>query len=209
PAPSWISVSTTMTERPTRSGRAVAIAWPSRRARRKFVVEEIVAVPGPGGRLRKAQTPPRLSANAINAPPWSRPPVVQRSSRQARRPLTSSGAAAVSSMPSPAANGIMAMRSPSSGMPPTLGASGAPGRPDLARGSAAPARIVMAQAPNAYGRAPQAPYGHGNGSARRPQATRRLERRRGGRADVALAAAAGEPRGCDHPPGPFVAGGGG
>jgi hypothetical protein len=37
-------VSTTITDRPTRSGRATASTYPSRTGRRKFVADVIVAV---------------------------------------------------------------------------------------------------------------------------------------------------------------------
>src|SRR3984885_851600 len=86
-----------MTVRPTRSGRAVA---------------------APCGRLRYAHTPPRLSASDMRAPPWSAPPVVQSSSRQARRPTTSSALADTSSIPSVVANGIIAPRAASGGAEP-------------------------------------------------------------------------------------------
>ncbi len=67
-------------------------------------------VVAPGGRLRKAQTAPTVSARVISAPPCITNPAVQRSGDQARRPVTSSGAARSTSIPVATANGIMASR---------------------------------------------------------------------------------------------------
>jgi hypothetical protein len=71
------------------------------------VLELIVAVSAPAGRLRNAQMPPMLSASAITAPPCSIPPVVHSSADQARLPRTSAGSALASSIPSRLADGIM------------------------------------------------------------------------------------------------------
>jgi hypothetical protein len=62
----------------------------------------------PGGRFRKAQTAPAVSARLMSAPPWSMPPVVQRCAAQGRTARTSSFAAARSSMPSVAGKGTEA-----------------------------------------------------------------------------------------------------
>src|SRR6202042_3087185 len=81
---------------------------------------------------------------------------------------------------------------------------------DRPAAAATSAHIAMAEPPDRYGRAPQAPYGHRNGSARRPPATRGRERRRGARAGApSPAAAGGESRAGDHPPGRPVAARGG
>ena len=82
--------------------------------RKKFVFDSIVDVVAPGGRLRNAHTAPSVSANAMTTPPCSSPAVVHRSARHARRPVTSSALAAVSSTPSSPANGISATMSSSS-----------------------------------------------------------------------------------------------
>ena len=90
---------------------AVASTCPSRTARKKFVFDSIVLVCAPSGRLRKAHTAPSASASAITAPPWSTPPAVVSSGAQASRPVTLSGEASVSSIPSVPANGIASRRS--------------------------------------------------------------------------------------------------
>src|SRR5215216_26100 len=109
PSASRTSVSTTTTERPTRSGRATASTWPSRTARRKLVLDEIVAVPfAPSGRLRNAHVPATLSARPMIAPPCSTPPAVQSSGAQASRARTSSAVPPTSSAPSALPNGIAA-----------------------------------------------------------------------------------------------------
>jgi hypothetical protein len=65
--------------------------------------------------LRNAHTAPRLSAIAIIAPPCMAPNVVHSSGRHAIAPRTSAAVAAASSMPIPAANGIIATRSAGGG----------------------------------------------------------------------------------------------
>src|SRR5436190_15285095 len=84
------SVSRTTSVRPQCSGRVLAVIIPSRTARRKLVLDSTVAVPcASSGRLRKAHTPPQVSASAISAPPCSSPPAVQRSGAHCRRPRKS------------------------------------------------------------------------------------------------------------------------
>ena len=84
-----------MKERPTCSGRATACAVPPRTPRISDVDDATVDVVAPGGRLRKAQTAPTVSASVISAPPCITKPAVQRSGDQASRPVTSSGAGPV------------------------------------------------------------------------------------------------------------------
>ena len=71
----------------------------------------MVNVEAPGGRFKKAHTAPSVSAIAMTAPPWSRPAIVHSSGGQARVAVTSVAAVDVSSMPSPAAKGIIEIRS--------------------------------------------------------------------------------------------------
>ena len=139
------SVCTTIVDLPTCSGRVTAVTSPDRTARVNTVAELVVAVCAPGGRFRKAQIPPRLSASAISTPPCKIPPVVQRSGAQGIRPRISSGAAASSTTPSPAANGIMSTSLSSSARPalaacPPAAGSGTfpPEESALAPGSALP-----------------------------------------------------------------------
>src|SRR5213592_1744890 len=105
PVASRTSVWTTIVRRPTCSGCVTASTWPLRTGAKKFVFDSMVEVPAPGGRFKKAQI----------APPWSVPPLVQRSGAQARRPRTSSGVAAVTSAPTATANGMAAARARGSG----------------------------------------------------------------------------------------------
>jgi hypothetical protein len=75
-------------------------------------LDSTVDVPeAPSGRFRWAHTAPTLSASAISAPPCSAPPAVHACGDQAGVPTVRSAPASVSSMPSPAANGMAASSS--------------------------------------------------------------------------------------------------
>src|SRR6266545_3040445 len=96
---------------PTCSGFDAPFTCPSRTGRKKFVFDSTVTVVVPSGRFRNAQIAPRVSANAISAPPCNVPTAVQRSSAHAILPRTSDGSAEASSIPSLEANGIFRMKS--------------------------------------------------------------------------------------------------
>src|SRR5207244_6918658 len=101
--------------RPTWSGWATASTGPLRTAAKKFVFDSMVDVLAPGGRFRKAQIAPSVSARLMIAPPWRMPALVQRSADHPSRPRTSSAVAAVISTPSATANGIAAASACGSG----------------------------------------------------------------------------------------------
>ena len=70
------------------------------------VLDEMVLVPAPSGRLRKATAPPTESASAISVPPCSAPPAVVSRSCQRTVPTTVCGSAETSSRPRVVPSGI-------------------------------------------------------------------------------------------------------
>src|SRR6266516_7352255 len=115
PVASRTSDCSTIVRRPTWSACVTASMWPLRTGAKKFVFDSMVEVPAPGGRFKKAQIAPSVSASAMIAPPCNVPPLVQRSGAQARRPRTSSALAAVTSAPTATAKGMAAARACGSG----------------------------------------------------------------------------------------------
>jgi hypothetical protein len=92
--PRWISA-----QRPTRVEPAGAPAM-------KFVLLSSVVVPlDSAGRLAKAAAPPSVSAKLMIAPPWAKPPSVQRSGLTVMRAVTASDSALRNSIASACANG--------------------------------------------------------------------------------------------------------
>src|SRR5215510_14644731 len=84
-------------------GVASARIVPDRPAAKKLVLDSIVVVLAPGGKLSIVAAAPTVSARAIRVPPWRLPPTVVRASRNESSATTRPGLVSTKRMPSSSA----------------------------------------------------------------------------------------------------------